>query len=97
MLNKRIDVSKKAKPSGWRFKGSHKDLKSKYYKRPQRELGPRQLENAKESGLVYYEPRLSKGDMRHQDRFEKGGSLYAGGGIIGSLLKSHTLAEMFGM
>lgn len=74
-LNKRIDFSKKAKPTGLRFKGSHEKLKSKYYKRPERVLSEKGLEKAKHDGLVYYDPRLTKGDMRQTDKFAQGGIL----------------------
>lgn len=77
MLNKRIDTSKKAKPTGLRFKGSKKKLGSKYYKRPERVLTAKGLERAKDSGVVYLENRLSKGDMRQHERFEHGGTIAA--------------------
>lgn len=73
MLNKKIDFSKRAKPTGLRFKGSHKKLGSKYYKRPERVLSAQGLERAKESGVVYLDNRLTKGDMRQSDRFAHGG------------------------
>ena len=79
MLNKKIDLSKKAKPTGLRFKGSHKKLGSKYYKRPERVLSAGQLHDQIKKGLVYYEPRLSKGDVRQHSRFAKGGII---GGFI---------------
>lgn len=70
-LNKKIDKSKKAKPVGLRFRGTHKQLGDKYYKHPERVLGERALHNAEAKGLVYYEPRLSKGDVNQTHRFEK--------------------------
>lgn len=73
MLNKKIDLSKKAKPTGYRFKGTHNELKSKYYKRPERVLSEKQLHNQLKKGLVYYEPRLTKGDIRQDSKFARGG------------------------
>jgi len=79
-LNKKIDLSKKAKPTGYRFKGSHKKLGSKYYKRPERVLGEKAFHDQLKKGLVYYEPRMSKGDVSQSSRFGHGG-------VIGGFFK----------
>lgn len=74
-INKKIDVSKKAKPTGLRFKGSHKKLGSLYYKRPEKVLSEKELKKYEHKGLVYYEPRLNKGDASYSKKFEFGGIL----------------------
>ncbi len=71
--DKAIDLSKKAKPSRWRFKGNHEKLGKLYYKRPENVLSAAALDRAKHSGLVVYEPRLSKSDMSQQKRYSTGG------------------------
>lgn len=73
MLNKTIDKSKRAKPRGWRFKGSHAKLGSRYYKQPSRVLSSDEFERAKNRGLVTYEPRLGKADANQANRFSLGG------------------------
>lgn len=73
--NKKIDISKKAKPTGYRFKGNHKKLGSRYYQRPENVLSAKEFEKAKHSGLVVYEPRLNKGDLSPRSRYEHGGAI----------------------
>lgn len=73
MLNKTIDKSKRAKPTGWRFKGKKAKLGDKYYKQPRRVLSEEGFERAKNRGLVTYEPRLGKSDSNQANRFDIGG------------------------
>lgn len=91
-INKAIDIRKKAKPAGWRFKGDHKKLGSRYYKRPENVLSAAALDRAKHSGLVVYEPRLNKADLSQKKRFEEGGMIES---IKSFLNKKVTLADLF--
>lgn len=91
-INKAIDVSKKAKPAGWRFKGDHKKLGKRYYQRPQNVLTAAKLDRAKHSGLVVYEPRLNKADLSQKKRFEKGGLIET---VKSFLNKKVTLEDLF--
>ena len=91
-LKKKVDVSKREKPTGLRFKGTKKALGKKYFLRPERILGERALANAKHKGLVYYEPRLSKSDMRQDRKFAQGGIIAS---AINFLNKKVTLSDLF--
>lgn len=90
-INKAIDVSKKAKPTGYRFKGSHKKLGSRYYRRPENVLSAEALAKAKHSGLVVYEPRLNKGDLSQKRRFNAGGIVES---VKSFLSKKVTLSDL---
>lgn len=74
-MDKKRDISRKAKPTGYRFKGSHKKLGSKYYQRPQNVLSASEFREEKHKGLIAYEPRNTKGDIHPRSYYEYGGEV----------------------